>query len=79
KMVRTRENATNNLPPGGEVATTQKLDEILTTLLDMRDHLAILEQKVMGNDEEEEDVNNDDQPPPVDNTNGGNPGVDNSN
>ncbi|KAH9308667.1 hypothetical protein KI387_036578, partial [Taxus chinensis] len=58
-----------NSPPGEEAATTQKLDEILATLLERRDHLAILKHQVMGNEEEEEDVGNNNQPPPVDNVN----------
>ncbi|KAH9322535.1 hypothetical protein KI387_017174, partial [Taxus chinensis] len=33
----------------------------------------------MGNEEEEEDVDNENQSPPMENTNGGNLGVDNSN
>ncbi|KAH9306724.1 hypothetical protein KI387_011128, partial [Taxus chinensis] len=79
KMVRTRGNAVNNPLPGGEEATAQKLDEILAALLDTRDCLTILEQQAMGNEEEEEDADINDQPPPVDNTNGGNLGVDNRN
>ncbi|KAH9312187.1 hypothetical protein KI387_027222, partial [Taxus chinensis] len=78
-MVRTRGNAMNNPLLGGEVATAQKLDEILTALLDTRDCLTILEQQSMGNEEEEEEADINDQPPPVDNINGGNPGVDNNN
>ncbi|KAH9292052.1 hypothetical protein KI387_042767, partial [Taxus chinensis] len=79
KMVRTRRNVANNPLPGGEAATAQKLDEILAALLDTRDRLTVLEQQSMGNEEEEEEADINDQPPPVDNTNGGNPGVDNSN
>ncbi|KAH9290942.1 hypothetical protein KI387_035059, partial [Taxus chinensis] len=79
KMVITRGNAANNPLLGGEAATAQKLNEILAALLDTRDHLTVLEQQSMGNEEEEEEANINDQPPPVDNTNGGNPGVDNNN
>ncbi|KAH9312119.1 hypothetical protein KI387_027154, partial [Taxus chinensis] len=75
----TRGNVVNDPLPGGEEATAQKLDKILATLLDTRDRLTVLEQKSMGNEEEEEEADINDQPPPVDNTNGGNPGVDNSN
>ncbi|KAH9296504.1 hypothetical protein KI387_040092, partial [Taxus chinensis] len=66
KMVRTRGNVANNAPPEEGVATTQKLDEILAALLDTRDHLAVLEQQVMGNEEDDEAGNNN-QPPPEDN------------
>ncbi|KAH9303795.1 hypothetical protein KI387_008199, partial [Taxus chinensis] len=75
KMVRTRGNIANNAPPNEGVATTQKLDEILATLLDTRDCLVVLEQQVMGN-EEEEVAGNNNQPPPEDNPN---LGVDNDN
>ncbi|KAH9328995.1 hypothetical protein KI387_001103, partial [Taxus chinensis] len=75
KMVRIRGNVANNPPLEEGAATTQKLDEILATLLDTRDRLAILEHQVMGNDEEEDDGNNN-QPPPENNTN---LGVDNNN
>ncbi|KAH9315732.1 hypothetical protein KI387_024359, partial [Taxus chinensis] len=47
---------------------TQKIDDILATLLDTRDRLVVLEQEVMGNEEEEEADNNN-QPPPGDNAN----------
>ncbi|KAH9298121.1 hypothetical protein KI387_029803, partial [Taxus chinensis] len=47
-------NVANNAPPEGGEATTQNLDEILAALLDTRDHLVVLEQKVMGNEEEDE-------------------------
>ncbi|KAH9324240.1 hypothetical protein KI387_004418, partial [Taxus chinensis] len=63
KMVRTRGNIADNDPPEEGVATTQKLDEILATLLDTRDHLAILEQQVMGNEEDDEVGNNNQLPP----------------
>ncbi|KAH9298015.1 hypothetical protein KI387_029697 [Taxus chinensis] len=67
-MVITRGNVVNNPPPKEGASTTQKLNEILAALLDTRDHLAILEQQVMGN-EEEEDTGNNNQPPPEDNAN----------
>lgn len=50
-MVRASGNIANNPPPKEGVTTTQKLDEILAALLDTRDHLAMLEQQVMGNEE----------------------------
>ncbi|KAH9309033.1 hypothetical protein KI387_036944, partial [Taxus chinensis] len=54
KMVRIRGNVANNAPPDEGVEIAQKLDEILATLLNTRDHLAVLKQQVMGNEEEEE-------------------------
>ncbi|KAH9321594.1 hypothetical protein KI387_016233, partial [Taxus chinensis] len=77
-MVITRRGDENNPPLSGEATTTHKVDEILVALLDTQDYLAILEQKVMGN-EEEEDTDNNNQPPPMDNTNIGNLGFDNNN
>ncbi|KAH9287465.1 hypothetical protein KI387_031582, partial [Taxus chinensis] len=74
KMVRTRGNVANNTPPKEGAATAQKIDEILSTLLDTRDHLVVLKQ-VMGN-EEEENAGNNNQPSLEDNTN---LGVDNNN
>ncbi|KAH9304430.1 hypothetical protein KI387_008834, partial [Taxus chinensis] len=70
KMLRTRGNVVNNAPPREWAATTQKIYEILAALLDTRDHLAVLEQQVMGNEEDEE-ASNDNQLPPEDNPNMG--------
>ncbi|KAH9303244.1 hypothetical protein KI387_014827, partial [Taxus chinensis] len=70
KMVTTRWNVSNNAPPGEGAANTQNLDEILATLLDTRDHLAVLEQQVMGNEEDEE-AGNENKLPPEDNPNMG--------
>ncbi|KAH9321984.1 hypothetical protein KI387_016623, partial [Taxus chinensis] len=75
KMVRIRGNLTNNPSPEEGAATTQKIDEILTSLLETRDDLDLLEQNVMGN-EEEEDADNNNQPLRRDNAN---VGVDNKN
>ncbi|KAH9312022.1 hypothetical protein KI387_027057, partial [Taxus chinensis] len=62
-MVIKRGNDVNNPPPGGQVATSQKLDDILVSLFDTRDHLVVLEN----------------QSPLVDNANLGNLCVDNNN
>ncbi|KAH9294174.1 hypothetical protein KI387_040620, partial [Taxus chinensis] len=78
-MVRRRGNAAKNQPPNGEAATSQKLYEILSSLLDTIDHLVVLEQQVMGNEGEEEDSGNNNQSQLVDNTNVGNLGIDNNN